>query len=425
MSSQNRSLLIDNRNFLEDHDFSFLSSSPLVSHSHHYNLAFDQVLDDALGVESSAQVRMDSAYEACSQLLNGLINDLPPTTREERFALAAVLFASLGHGRLDYQIGNDGTGIVKGKNLHYGSLWARTRGGQHKRSSTADVFACGFIAATVEAAFGLPLGSISCRETSCVAKDGGEVCIFEVTISGKPLEAFGVTRDDVVSVAPDSFGALHEVLLCDASAEFFEYVLKETNGDKRGLIESFGVFLAHHMGNYYNACSNNMLQILQKDRPALLDIAKELLCECGHRDGYFTFGGILCSSEWQALSIERTGESIDVVNGCLAIARALGYGHWALEDYEPEKRLVLRSPSTYESAYHKVAYPDTDSSVCFAYQGAATAIMDLAHRVELDENTKLTEDGYRQLRNDMLWNVNETHCVSSGHDMCRIVVERR
>lgn len=425
MSSPSRSLLNDHRSLLEDHDFSFIASSPVVSHSHHFNLAFDQIIDDALGSKGPS-IRAESAYESCSLLLNGFISELPPTTLEDRFDLAAAMFASMGLGNLEFEIAADGSGTVIGRHLHYGYLWREQIGrvSERNRRDSGDVFAAEFIAAAVEAAFGMPTGSIQCTETACIAKGDSDTCRFEITPSRGDKEAFGVTRADILEVVPESFGALNEIQLTDMAGDLHEFILKGANADERGLIPSFGVYLTHHLANYYNRCANRALAILHEERPVALDIAKEMLRDCAHKDGYFTFGGMLRSGEWNALHSETSNQPRDIIIGCLSIARAFGYGHWSLEGYEPDKQLILRSPSTYESAYRKVAHPDAALGCCFAFQGAAMSMMDLAHRVIPGQGPSLTASGYRRLRSGMPWKSTESHCVSAGHDMCRVVVER-
>lgn len=427
MSSSSRSLLNDYRSLLEDHDFSFVASSPVVSHSHHFNLAFDQIMGDALGPELGAKVRAESAYESCSLLLNGFISKLPPTTLEDRFDIAANMFASMGLGNLDFEVASDGSGTVIGRHMHYGYLWREQIGrvSERARPDCADTIAAEFIAATVEAAFGMPTGSIQCTETACIARGDGDECRFEIIPSKGDKEAFGVTRADILEVVPESFGALEEIKITDLAGDLREFVLKAANADQRGLIPSFGVYLTHHMANYFNLCANSMFQTLRAERPFAVDIAKELLRDCGHKDGYFTFGGLLRSEEWKALPIEPSNDrQREIIVGSLAIARAFGYGHWSLESHEPDQRLVLRSPATYESAYRKVAHPDSDAGCCFTFQGAAMSMMDLAHRVIPGKGPSLTASGYRRLRNGLPWKSSETHCVSAGHDMCRVVIER-
>lgn len=422
MSNHHRSLVHDHRIPLQDFDLFFMAASPIVSHCHHFNLFFDQIVDDALGWEVGREVRAESAYEAGSQLLNAFILDLPPTTIDERLDLASSIFAGMGLGTLEFDISRD-SGVVIGRHLHYGSCWRREHGTQRNRSHPADAVASGFIAAAVEAAYGLPFGSVLCTETRCTASSDAEYCEFEVVDSGESGEVFGVTESDILEVLPPPVSGLNEDRIRDLTTELREFVLA-VMADKRGAIENFGVHLTHHLANYYNHCSNRMLAILAEEKPAALEVAKELLRESGQRDGYFMFGGIFGSAEWEALVASFRGQPQVIVDGCVAMARALGFGRWCVEAYEPDQKLVLVSPGTYESAYHKVAFPDAKNGCCYAYQGAAVATMDLAHAVDWHQDGPISQANYQALRAAGTWTVAEPQCLAAGDDVCRVVVQR-
>ena len=47
-----------------------------------------------------------------------------------------------------------------------------------------------------------------------------------------------------------------------------------------------------------------------------------------------TFGGIINSPEWEGLVGRPGGDPEEIVNGCLSIGRALGFGHWTIESFE-------------------------------------------------------------------------------------------
>ncbi|ACY19289.1 4-vinyl reductase 4VR [Haliangium ochraceum] len=413
-------LMNENVALLEDHDFSFVAGSPTVYHCHHYNLFFDQTVDDAVGPDRGIEVRTQAAYEASSQFLNALINAIPPTSPEERLDIAKSVFSTMGQGTLTLNVTPDG-GTATGTNLHYGFAWREKYGSHIRRQHPADAFAAGFIAAATEAAYGLPFGSVECRETGCIAM-GQETCTFEVSPSGQTKTAFGVTQEDIVGTLPKTFKGQHEDHIEKVTNGLREF-LAGVRGDSRGLIEAFGVMVTQHLANYYNHCSNRTLDIINSEKPEAIEVARELFRESGHQCGFHTFGGILLSPEWEALVGPLSGDPTEVITGRLAISRALGFGHWALESYEPNKSLIFRSPATYESVYRKAAYPLGDSGCCFLYQGAGLAVMQLAHRIEWSERPTLSNNLYLELRQGVPWTVNESHCVAKGNAMCRVVVQ--
>ncbi len=415
------SLINDNSSHLEQHDFDFVTTSPVIYHCHHFNLFFDQTIDDALGTERGIEVRTQAAYEASSQYLNALISAMPPTTPEERLDIASSVFSAMGHGTLEFEVTPQG-GKATGRYLHYGFSWKEKYGAHIRRHHTADAVAAGYIAAATEAAYGLPLGSVECVETSCVARGPQDYCEFDIRPSGQTTSAFGVTKEDILGTIPKSFKGLHEEQISQVAAGLREFV-SGVGGDKRGLVEAFGVLVTQHLANYYNHCANRTLDVIIEEKPEAIDVAKELLRECGHQCGFHTYGGILASPEWEALVAPISGSPLEIINGCLSISRSLGFGHWSLEAYEPGKSLVLRSPATYESVYRKAAYPLDDSGCCYLYQGAALAMMQLAHRVNWKEKVTLSNSLYLELRQEVPWKVEESHCVAAGNSMCRVVVE--
>ncbi len=414
------SVLTDSLSLLDQHDFAFIAGSPTVYHCHHYNLFFDQTVDDAVGPDRGIKVRTQAAYEASSQFLNSLIGALPPTSPEQRIDLACQVFSSMGHGTLQLEVSPDG-GIARGYNLHYGFSWREKYGAHIRRQHPADAFAAGFIAAATESAYGLPFGSVDCSEKACIAT-GFEHCEFEIIRSDQTRSTFGVTQEDIVGTLPRAFKGLHEEQIHTIASGLRRF-LSSVTGDSRGLIEAFGVLVTQNLSNYYNHCANRSLDIIVSEKPEAIEVARELFRESGHQCGFHTFGGILSSPEWEALVAPLTGDPMEIITGSLAISRALGFGHWALESYEPQKSLIFRSPATYESVYRKAAYPVGDSGCCFLYQGAALAVMQLANRINWNEKPSLSNNLYLDLRQGVPWAVDETHCVAKGNAMCRVVVQ--
>lgn len=414
------SLINDNRSLLEEHDFPFVATSPLLYQCHHFNLFFEQTIDDALGVERGTQVRTQAAYEASSQFLNALISAIPPTTPEERLDLAVTVFSVLGQGTLELDVAPSG-GKAIGRHLHYGSSWKEKYGARLERRHPADAVTAGYIAAATEAAYGLPLGSIECVETGCLAT-GQEHCEFEIRESGEDIAVFGVTKGDIVAAIPRPLTGAHEDTIRQLATTLREFT-SGLSGDKRGLIESFGILVTQQLANYYNHCVNRTLDIIVEEKSGVVNAARELLRECGQVGGFHTFGGVLSSPEWEAMIGPMGGEPKQVINSSLAVARAMGFGRWALEKYEPGNTLILRSPATYESVYRKASYPIEEGGVCYFYQGAALGIMQLAHLVTWADKPSLSNSSYLELRRQVPWRVEETHCVAAGNSVCRVVVE--
>lgn len=423
-------LINDNRSQLAEHDYTFVTTSPALYHSHHFNLFFDQTIDDALGMDQGVAVRTRAAYEASSQFLNAVLSAMPPSTPEQRLSAARSLFTALGHGTLELDVSPQG-GKAIGRALHYGTAWKQKYGDRIQRKHPADAFAAGYIAAATEAAFGLPLGTVECVESNCVAMSGTQggpggahgQCQFEVRRSEQEKSAVAVTRNDIAGRVPKSLEGMNEDAV-ERMARSLRNFVWDVDSDERGVMELFGDLLTLQLASYYNHCTNRMLDIIARDKPAVVDVARALLRECGQQCGFYTFGSILSSPEWDALVAPRSAEPEAVIQGALAISRAMGFGHWALEIYKPDKFLVLRSPSTYESVYRKLAYPvGGGGGCCYLFQGAAVSMMKFAESAPWAENSAWNPSLYSKFGEDKRWRVEETHCVAAGHSICRVVVK--
>jgi hypothetical protein len=125
-----------------------------------------------------------------------------------------------------------------------------------------------------------------------------------------------------------------------------------------------------------------------------------------------------------ALQVNEHGaNSLQVVLTSLALARAWGFGRWCVEAFVPGERLVLRSPGTYESLY-QTCVVDVERPSAFAFEGAALALMDLAHRTPWGSQPRLDGRAVTDLRREPTWQSQQTHSVAVGDTMDRVVVAK-
>lgn len=415
--------ILATRSLLPEHDLAFLADAPTIFHCHHFNLFLDQTIDDALGPEQGAALRFRAARDAAHHLLSGLIRRLDLVTPTERLEVAAALFAAMGHGKLEI-LSNPQGGEGRGSWLHYGFAWHEKYGAAVRRRFPADAMAAGWMAAATEVAYGLQRESMECTEKACIAMRAPR-CEF-VLKPGKPeAPEIDVSPAQVRAAIKPSFTGHHEERIA-AIAKGLRDFAGGVAGDERGLVEAFGVFVTLHLATYYNRISYDAWNHVREHSPASLPVIEELLRESGHVCVFNTFGGILLSPEWEGMVGPIVGDPTEIVTGCAAIGRALGFGHWTLQELVPGQRLVLRTPSTYESAYWVTREGPAKQGMCFFLQGAALATMQLAERVPWKDKPVLTQDFYNELfRKGVPWSVRETSCISRGDAMCEVVVEKR
>jgi hypothetical protein len=197
-------------------------------------------------------------------------------------------------------------------------------------------------------------------------------------------------------------------------------------GDSRGLVQAFGVYVTAHLTCYYNHLTYGTLDAIAESSPHSVPVLEDLFRESAHVCVFNTFGGILLSPEWEGLVAPLEGEPEEIVTGCMAIARALGFGQWVLHDFEPNKRFVMRTSSSYESVYTLNRRGVADRTIEYFAQGATLAIAQLAHRVPWKERPALDRKLYSNLfRGQLPWAVEQTRSLAMGHDYSEIVATHR
>ena len=408
------------RSVRDDLDLMFFAGAPAVHHCHHFNLFLDQTIDDALGTREGVAVRFRAAREASRQLLTALIEREGATTPAERLALAGEAFAAMGHGRLQILADANG-GTATGEFLHYGFSWLEKYGQIVRRTQPADAFASGFAAAAIEVAFDVEPETMEAQETHCIAtRDGRCMFTLEPGAPATALPAVGEAECERHSKPADT--GKNEQKIAEIAAGLRDFTAGAW-GDDRGLLEAFGVYVTLHLPGYYNRISYDACHHVRESSPQILPALIDLLRESGHVCVFNTFGGILSSPEWEGMVGSLQGDVEEIVTGCCAIGRALGFGHWTIADLEPGRRLVLRSTSSYETPFYATRYGTAPFPCEFFFQGAALAIMQLAHRVDWKNGPKFTQELYQELfRGEMHWELEPTSSLACGGDRNEAVV---
>ncbi len=336
--------------------------------------------------------------------------------------LAAAVFGAMGHGKLHLAVGRSG-GLVRGEHLHYGLGWCEKYGATLSRSEPADAFATGFSASATEVAYDLEPGTLSAHEERCVV-DGSAGCQIRVRgTSPQPLLPVGVDAIGAREVLPHGPEGLHEDRIAPMVTGL-RALLSGVTGDDRGVIEAFGVLVTQHLADYYNHAASDVLETIASSKPGGVAAFRALLVEAGHACAFHTFGGVLASPQWEAMVGAPSGDPLEVVLGCVALGRALGFGKWAIEAYEPDARLVLTSPGTYESLFSRLIAADAAGGPGGVFLGAGIGIMQLAHGVRWQPRPAIDAALYLSLARASPWKVEQISSFAAGDGVDRVWVTR-
>jgi len=408
------------RSYLVGHGLMFLAERPACYHCHHFNLFLDQTVDDALGPERSTELRFHAARAASFELIRAVAEASGATTSEEILELAPGLFSAMGHGVLEVQGGGAET-TMRGRHLHYGHAWSEKYGQVVQRSLPADAFAAGFAAAALDVAAGHAEPRFYAKEDACIVTRAPH-CHFSIAPeSDAHAHPGSLTKDLSRQRVQTPLEGMHEDMIRTIAAGLRDFTAGVA-GDSRGLVQAFGVYVTAHLTDYYNAITYGALDEISASSPQSVPMLEDLFRESAHVCVFNTFGGILLSPEWEGMVAPLSGDPEEIALGCMAIARALGFGQWVLHDFEPGKRMVMRTPSSYESVYTLERRGIADHPIEYFSQGATLAIAQLAHRVPWTERPMLDRKLYSSLfRGRSPWKVEQTRSLASGHDYSELV----
>lgn len=413
--------ITDHRSLLSERALTFLAGVPYVYHCHHYNLVHDQTIDDALGEVEGARVRTNAARNAFRDLLSALFASENAISTSERLTLASELFRWMGQGKVQLDLLST-SGRARSLTPHYGYAWREKYGSRVRRLDPADAVAAGFSAAVMELVYGLPHGSVQAREHHCIAMRDPQ-CEFELTLGKGGAAPTVIDQATSVQYSAEPQVGIDEERVSAIAKGLWEF-MRGVGGDERGLIAAFNVFVTTHLPTYYNETIYETVHHAERNNPATLPAVEELFREAGKACVFFTFGNVMLSPEWEALVGPPTGISTDVISFCTAIARGLGFGHWLVHEYEPQKRFVLRCTSNYETPFYLARYGRSDKPRSYFIQGAAQAMMMLAEIVRWRDRPQLTGDYYVDLfRGRARYRVEQTQCTTRGDPVSEYVVE--
>ncbi len=413
-----------------EHDLTFLAGVPYVFHCHHFNLFHDQTIDDVLGEEEGFRLRARVARDVFGGLLRRLCTRFDIQTPAEKAELAAELFAKMGQGRLPVVLHAGQGAEAQSATLHYGYTWHAKYGEKVRRLDPVDAVAAGVLAAVAECADGRGEGPPRWRgvETRCLAQRHAQCELrTEPEPPGTPLVRLPLVDEDALrswhgKVPRDG---LDEELIARWAASLHEAACGlEPNED--GLLPVFNVFVTQHLAGYYNETGFAAVRRLEAIHPSVAEAAESLLREAGHVCVFNTFGNILLSDLWPQVAEPLSGDPQQIVRAGCAIARALGFGRWSLQEYLPGKRLVVHTHTNYEAPHWLARFgPDTKSRSYFM-QGAVQAFMVLAERVQWAERPTLDQAFYDALfrsEGGLGVRVEAPECLTKGDAATTVVVE--
>lgn len=363
---------------------------PMIFHCHHYNTFLQRSIQDAEYIDSAPFLVGAGAEIAYGQLA-ALFSEQGLRDVGQRKDLAQKIYSWAGFGTFDLSALSETGGTVRTPNSHYAFSW---RAKWEHASSPVCYFASGWLAGALAAIYDKPNGSYSVEHTHCSAVASDSDCVFVLKAGAPNYRIY----------SPVGVGSLSDHRVREIPPNHVDYdgILNAVGGlplvgNDEGLIPAFGVYLTRHYANYYNRISFEFLrELTAKFGSEGGDVAVPLLVEAGHVCAFNTFGGIMMSTEWDALIRPNLQSAEDWVHGIVAVVNALGWGRWQVTKVsEAEAEFVIHDD--YESVGYLAMYGNSERPVSFLAEGAVAGIMNLVYVGDIANKPSLTPTFYDRL----------------------------
>ncbi len=367
---------------------------PVVLHCHHFNLFLQQTIEDPPYVDGE-WILFRNAYEVSFSLLKNVASTLSFRTKREFFDACADLSRFLGFGTLEFHDVTSSGGTVLVPSSHYSEGWIAKYARTSRRSRGVDYFLRGFVSAVWNIAYEKPEGTYSAVEIESPVT-GGQVLKIQVTENPSPIKLRPSPGPGWWKSCSRSHFPI-QTLESDFPIETFTNeltaLMDNLEGDERGLIAGFHVYVTRHLANYYSGISYDFYEAVRHIQPNIEPVARELLEESGHVCVFHTFGNLLMNDDIQALAGGFSTKE-DYVYAGVSVGRALGFGDWDVASFEPGHHLSVGASCEYEGAYLAGRHI---KAPLFFLPGATSAIMNMVYVGKIDEKPELTSIFYNKL----------------------------
>jgi predicted hydrocarbon binding protein len=399
---------VTNYEFDREHGAFEIGGETMIFHCHHYLNYLQRSILDADYIDSRPFLIGAAADCALNQLEN-LTNNL---SFKEKMQMCESVYKTFGYGIIDLSSLNKNGGTIATKNSFYSQTWI-----MKFTSSTkpVDYFTTGYIAATLSILFEIPLSNIIAKQTKCLAVGDDEnefyfeigECNFKLYPKKLPTKFKDVQKHKIPweheDVITDAFIGAHAMLV----------------GNNDGLIPAFGVYVSRNYSDYVNRLQVEFIDAMKEAAGMYgVTLGRELMMEAGYACGFFTYGGIMTSPEWEGAVKPYLKTKEDWIAGLASLINAMGWGyHTALE--VSKDCSIFRNYNDFEDmSYIRMYGESSQYPVSWANAGGFAGLCQLIYQTGLTEGNPIeTEEGFRQMRrNKVSYKTKMTKSIVTGDD---------
>lgn len=372
----------------EKHNYLEIAGEAMIFHCHHYLTNLQRTILDADYIDSS-KFLIGSAADAVYNQLTNLCDGLDVDSSKQ---MAQDIYKVFGYGLIDLSSMNENGCVLKTTKSFFSRTWYQKFG---KSSNPVDYYTAGFLAACFAVIYKKDLKDIKSIQTTCLSCED-EINTFEVSIGERNFDVYPPKKPvEFVDVPKVKIDWEH----ADTITNAFLGAHATMVGNEEGLIPAFGVYLVRNQSDYVNRLQFEFVKEMTNVAGEYgVTLAGELLIEAGHACGFFTYGGIMTSKEWEGAVKPYLKTKEDWIKALAALVNTMGWGyHTAVE--LSEQKAVFRNYNDFEDLSHLRMYGKSSYPVNWANSGGFTGLMQLIYNTDLVNGNRIdTEEGFRAMR---------------------------
>ncbi len=379
---------INEYEFDKEHNYLEIGGEAMIFHCHHYITNLQRTILDADYIDSKLFL-IGSAADAVFYQLSNLCDGL---TIDESKEMAQDIYRTFGYGLIDLSDMDENGIELKSTKSFFSKTWKMKF---DKADKPVDYYTAGFLAASFAVIYKKELKDIEAQQTTCMAC-GDEINTHVVKLGKCNFSLYPKKETTVFNNTPKlKIDWEFEEVVTDAFLGAHATMV----GDEEGFIPAFGVYIVRNQSDYVNRLQFEFVkQMTEIAGEYGVTLAGELLMEAGHACGFFTYGGIMTSPEWEGAVKPYLKTKEDWIKALAALVNTMGWGyHTAVE--LSEQKAIFRNYNDFEDLSYVRMYGKNDYPIHWANSGGFTGLMQLVYNTDIVNGEKIeTEEGFREMR---------------------------
>jgi predicted hydrocarbon binding protein len=399
--------------FDKEHNCLDVAGEAMIFHCHHYVNYLQRSILDATYIDSR-RFLIGSAADAVYHQLSNLCQGLDTVQSKQ---MAESMYKTFGYGLIDLSNMTEEGITLRTYKSFFSKTWLMKFGRSDK---PVDYYTTGYLAAAYAVIYQKQLSEIVAEQTACMAC-GAEQNTHEIRCGEGNFATYPAKQATLFKDVPKvSIGWEHE----DTVTNAFLGAHATFVGNEEGVIPAFGVYLVRNQSDYINRLQFEFVRAMSEVAGEYGEtLAAELLLESGHACGFFTYGGVMTSEEWNTVVKPLLKTKEDWIKGLASLVNTMGWGYHTAVELSKD-RAVFRNYNDFEDLSYMRLYGESKYPIHWANSGGFTGLMQLVYNTDLVEGEVInTEEGFRQMRRAKAkYKTNMTKGIACGDDYLEVEI---